>query len=77
MSGQKIHVAGEPKGDVQRCTRCHTKLHDRARWKYSDGSHMATSFWRVGAQLRAMRESLGVASERELATIRKCGRRVE
>jgi hypothetical protein len=64
MKDYKIHIAGEPRGQKQRCTRCHTLLTD------------ARVFWPTGALVRSERHSgqLSVSAV-EAMQYRNCGRK--
>jgi hypothetical protein len=63
----KIHIAGTPEGQTQRCQRCHTVL--------SVATRPADSFWRPGGLIRSRRGGMSLVSFGEAAKVRECGRK--
>jgi hypothetical protein len=66
---KKLHIAGEPKGKIQRCTRCGALLTHNKRPD-------ETSFWTPGATVMSYRYGkLLVQKPEDAVGIRLCGRK--
>jgi hypothetical protein len=69
MSDLKIHIAGPLVGDVQRCTRCKTRIDANRIWP-----DRQPAGWAQGALIAWHRRGASVVTSEQAAAVRVCGR---
>ena len=73
MAHTKVHIAGPLIGDVQRCTRCKTRIDGNRTWRPIFGG--APTGWRLGAFVTSSRNGKSDVTAERASEFRPCGRR--
>ncbi len=71
-SSDRVHVAAEPVGKVQKCQNCRTVLHDKSKWQWNDGEDMDTAFWEVGGMVLKRRSGARVLTPAQATEFPSC-----